>query len=160
MKPVTRLSAVLLALGLSAAASADQSIGVDGAWTRATPPGAANSATYVTLSNSGSEDREVVAARTDAAKKVELHTVLEEDGLMKMRQVTGIQVPAGGTVALKPGGYHIMMLGIHEQLREGESVDIEIEFANGETLSFSAPVKKMMGMPMKHGEMDHSKMEH
>ncbi|MGB0867799.1 MAG: copper chaperone PCu(A)C, partial [Granulosicoccaceae bacterium] len=67
---------------------------------------------------------------------------------------------AGGMAELKPGGYHIMMLGIHKQLRDGEQVEIEVEFANGDKMSFTSPIKKMMGMKMKHGEMDHSKMKH
>lgn len=151
-----RPAATALILALCAPAFADDSVSVEGAWTRATPPGAVNSATYAQLHNSGAEERTVIAASTKAANEVQLHTVIDEDGLMKMRQVTAISIPAGGMAELKPGGYHIMMLGIHDQLRDGESVDIELEFANGEKMTFTSPIQKMAGMKM----MDHSKMKH
>lgn len=156
MRSMIRLAATALVIALCAPAYAADTVSIKGAWTRATPPGAINSATYAQLHNTGTEERTIVGVTTKAADEVQLHTVIDEGGLMKMRQVTSISIPAGGMAELKPGGYHIMMLGIHEQLRDGENVEIEVEFANGDKMTFTSPIKKMTGMKM----MDHSKMEH
>lgn len=147
------LSFILFTCSLPAFAD---TLTVEGAWTRATPPGAKNSATYALIHNSGSEDRALVSANTDGANSVELHTVIAEDGLMKMRQVQAIKIPAGGSVELKPGSFHIMMLGIKQPLLENEHIQVELVFDDGETLKFLSPIKKMSG----HAKMDHGKMKH
>ncbi len=155
------LSAAALGLTLSFPVLATDGISVENGWTRATPPGAVNSATYVTVINAGDESRRIVAAYSNAVKEVQLHTVIDDNGLMKMRQVQEIEVPAGAAVELKSGGLHIMMLGVIEPLREGQSIDLELEFANGERVEFVSPVRKMAAMKdMDHSEMDHSKMKH
>jgi len=159
MSRLFRRSVVIAALTFCLPTFAADTIATEGAWTRATPPGAVNSAAYVQLHNSGKEERTVVSATSEAAEEVQLHTVIAEDGLMKMRQVPYISVPAGGVAELKPGGYHIMLLGVTQPLRDGESVDIELEFADGEKLVFASPIKKMAG-GMDHSKMDHSKMKH
>lgn len=160
MRFTIRHAATALVITLSAPVFAADTVSIEGAWTRATPPGAVTSATYAQLHNSGAEERTVVAVSTKVADEAQLHTVIDEGGLMKMRQVTSISIPAGGMTELKPGGYHIMMLGIHEPLRDGESVDIEVEFANGDKVTFTSPIQKMTGMKMDHSKMDHSKMKH
>ena len=142
------LATAVLSVGLCTASFASD-ISVDSAWARAMPPGAKNSATYLTVHNAASSDRTIVAARADAAERVELHTVISEDGMMKMRQVAAIVVPANGRVTLEPGGFHIMMLGIGVQLKAEQTVAIEVEFADGEVVSFEAPVKKMASRDMK-----------
>lgn len=156
-----RYAAAALAASISLPVFAADTVSIEGAWTRATPPGAVNSATYAQLVNSGTEDRTIVSATTDAAEKVELHTVIAEDNMMKMRQVPYINIPAGSMTELKPGGLHIMFLGINEQLKDGGQVTVEVEFANGDKMSFDSPIKKMMGKKMMdHSKMDHSKMKH
>lgn len=150
---------VAFTFGLSLPVLAADTIQAQSAWTRATPPGAANSASYVQLHNAGDEMRSVIAAHSSVADEIQLHTVLSENGLMKMRQVPFIEIPAGGMTELKPGGFHIMMLGIKQPLKEGESVQIELEFANGDKLNFESPIQKMAA-GMDHSKMDHSKMKH
>ncbi len=152
MSVATRLTALLIPALMSLAAQASDTLHVKDAWTRATPPGAANSATYLELHNSGDESRAIVAVKTTVAMEVQLHTVIDDNGLMKMRQVPQIDVPAGGKAVLAPGGFHLMMMGINYSLREGETVEIELRFANGERLVFESPIKKMAGMKM----MDHN----
>lgn len=151
MQPVFRPLVAAIALSVCLPVFAADNISAQGVWTRATPPGAANSATYAQLYNNSSGLRTLVSVSTSAAKEVQLHTVLSEDGLMKMREVPYIHIPAEGMVEFKPGGYHIMMLGIHEQLRDGESVDVELTFADGDTMTLTSEIKKMAGMKTGHG---------
>ncbi len=156
-----RFSLALFAMLICTQATADGALSVQGAWTRATPPGANNSASYLVLRNSSAVDRSLVAVLTAAASEVQLHRVIEEDGLMKMRPVAAIPVPAGGEAVLSTGGYHLMMLGVAQPLREGESIELELRFANGEKLQLTSPVQKTAGAAlMDHSKMDHSKLGH
>lgn len=133
------------------AGNAAESIQVDGAFARAVPPGQTNSASFMTLSNQGDEHHALAGAESDAAKVVELHTHLMEEGMMKMRRVDKIDLPAGETVKLEPGGLHIMLIGLERQLSPGEDVDITLVFEDGSRSSTKAPVKKV------EVKMDHHK---
>ncbi len=103
--------------------------------------GGANSAAYMRLVNSGDADT-LIAATTDVAEVVELHTVeMTEEGVMQMRPVPGIDVPASGEVELQPGGFHVMMIGLNDDLKEGEMVDITLTFENAGEQTISVPVR-------------------
>jgi hypothetical protein len=103
--------------------------------------GGGNGAVYVTLSNSGSQSDSLVSAASDAAQTVELHEVKNEGGVMKMRPVPRIEVPAGGNVELRPGGYHIMLLGLKHDLKVGEKVPVTLKFERGGELHIEAAVR-------------------
>ncbi|MDA0149060.1 copper chaperone PCu(A)C [Vibrio sp. LaRot3] len=118
-------------------------------YARATPPNAATSAVFVELMNHSDTDRAIISASTSVAGKVELHDVIHEGDVMKMRQVDQIKVPAQETVSLKPGSLHIMLFELNKPLIEGEAIEVEISFANGEKQTFTAPIKKVMS-GMKH----------
>ncbi len=143
------LSTLLLS---STAASAD--VMVHDAYARATPPNAVNSAIFMHLMNKDDSARQVVDANSNSADVVELHNHIMADGMMQMRKVDSIDIPANGTAELKPGGMHIMLLGLKSDLHEGDNVKLTLKFANGETKNLSVPVKKVMaGMKNRH---DHS----
>ncbi|WP_038177469.1 MULTISPECIES: copper chaperone PCu(A)C [Vibrio] len=146
-----RLKALLLAVfALSPLAHADQTdIMAHNAYARATPPNAPTSAVFVEILNQGDKDRYIVSASTPAAGKVELHDVITEGDVMKMRQIERIEVPSKGKAILKPGSLHIMLFDLKQAFVEGEQIDVEITFANGEQQTFSAPIKKVMS-GMKH----------
>jgi hypothetical protein len=101
-----------------------------------------NSAGYLLLRNAGAADDAIVAAETDVAETVELHTVTRDEGVMRMRQVESIPVPAGGEAVLEPGGYHIMLIGITRALEEGDIVPLTLRLESGATLELSAPVRR------------------
>lgn len=140
-------------LGMAALALAVQvqaaDIQVHMAKARASLPGVPNSAAFMTLQNAESEAVELVSAESDIAKSVELHTHKMIDGKMAMRQVPFIEVPAKGKVELKPGGYHIMFIGLNEPLAEGEQVDLTLVFGDGQRMDLQVPVKKIH-VGMKH----------
>lgn len=145
-----KLKALLLTtLALSPFAQAKMDIMAHDAYARATPPNAATSAVFADMMNRGTTDRTIVSATTDAAGKVELHDVIKEGDVMKMRQIESITIPAKGKVELKPGSLHIMLFDLKKPLVEGEAIDVQVTFANGQQHTFSAPIKKVMS-GMKH----------
>ena len=95
-------------------------------WARATPGHAENGAAYLTIV-SPTADR-LTAASSPVAKKAELHTMSMEGGVMRMRPLTAIDIPAGQTVTLGPGVMHIMLLGLTQPLRQGRSFPLTLSF--------------------------------
>ncbi|WP_028459248.1 copper chaperone PCu(A)C [Chloroflexus sp. Y-396-1] len=100
------------------------------------------SAAYMVLVNNSTNADAIVKAESDVAKTVELHNVIMENNVMQMRQVEAIEVPANGQVELKPGGYHVMLIGLNRDLKEGEEVVIKLTTRSGKTIEVKAPVRK------------------
>lgn len=144
-KTVFSLSALLL----SSTAFAQSELIIENPYARATPPNAVNSAIFMTIKNTGNDTRTLISASSSVATKVELHTVIKTDGMMKMREVDTIEIPKNQDVMLKPGGLHIMLLDLTQPLKEKEFIDVTLNFKNGDREQFKAPVKKVMA-GMKH----------
>jgi len=121
-----RAMAGLVLLALPALAIAGAPSASDG-WARATPPGVGVGAVYLTITGGATSDR-LVGASTDRASVVQLHTVEESAGVAAMRQVEGVQVPAGKQVVLAPGGTHIMLMGLSGPLVAGETFPLTLRF--------------------------------
>ncbi|MBK5940484.1 copper chaperone PCu(A)C [Halochromatium roseum] len=133
-----------LALGLILPTIAfAEGISIDNAYVRAVPPGQPNSAAFMTLTNASGQDRALVAAESDAAEVVELHTHQMEDGMMQMRQIEQIDLPAGKVVTLAPGGLHVMLIGLTEALSPGDQVALTLNFDDGASQTLSLPVKRI-----------------
>lgn len=113
------------------------------AYARAVPPGQTNSAVFMQLQNTDRQAHALVKAASPVAKVVELHNHLNDNGVMKMRQVEQIELPAGKTVALKPGSFHIMLIGLKQPLKVGETVELSLSFEDGTSLQLSAPVQEV-----------------
>lgn len=130
MATITRRMAVgaaLLLLPAIAAAQQPQGVTVSAPWTRAAGQGGTG-AGYLTLRNPGTAADRLVSARAGIARTVELHTHINDNGVMRMRPVPSIEVPAGGEVQLRPGGLHIMLIGLQSPLRQGERVPLTLVF--------------------------------
>jgi copper(I)-binding protein len=155
MNKVVQMMFVFLALAatstLFAAGKASDSVTVSDPYVRAVPPGQTISAAFMQLENSSASILSIVNATSDVAKVVELHAHVHEDGMMKMRRVDTIDVPANGKAVLQPGGLHIMLIDLHEDLKLDQKVSLTLEFSDGSTTVVEAPVRKIMmkGM-MKH----------
>ncbi|MFA0439562.1 hypothetical protein BCU70_18895 [Vibrio sp. 10N.286.49.C2] len=148
-----KLNKTLFALiALAPLSFANAAIDVTDAYARATAPNATTSAVFATIENTSDTVRTLVKANSQASEVVELHDVVMDGEVMQMRQVKSIEIPADGHVMLKPGGLHIMLLNINEPLKETQTIDVELTFANGEVQVVTVPVKKVMaGMSkMKH----------
>ena len=113
---------------------------VGNAWARATPGNAPNGAAYVTIQSSGAD--RLVSASTPVAKKAELHTMSMQGMVMKMRPLSGLDVPAAKPVTLKPGGDHIMLLGLEHPLREGQSFPLTLDFEKAGSRTVTVTVEK------------------
>lgn len=143
-----------LPLAAWAAGAADQ-ITVVAPYVRMVPPGAMATAAFMVLKNTGVKDVKLVKAENSASQVTELHTHLNEDGVMKMRRVPSIVIKARGETALQPGGFHAMMIELKGAMKEGDKVAITLGFDDGSSKQVDAPVRKIMPAPMP--AMDHSK---
>ncbi|MGB0747830.1 MAG: copper chaperone PCu(A)C [Magnetospiraceae bacterium] len=121
-------------------ALAAETVTVSDSWSRASAGPARAGAAFMTITNTGAVDDQVVAAASDVAKRVELHTHKMDGGVMRMRQVPGIPVPAGGTADLKPGGFHVMLMGLNDPLVEGESFTVTLTFENAGEVTITVPI--------------------
>jgi periplasmic copper chaperone A len=124
----------------SAALAQPTQLDVANAWAGATPGKAENGAAYVTIT-SPAADR-LVSASTPVAKKAELHTMSMQGMVMKMRPVSGVDIPAGQAVTLKPGGEHIMLMGLNQPLREGQSFPLTLNFEKAGPRTVTVTVEK------------------
>lgn len=111
------------------------------AYVPALPPGARTGAAYLRIRNGGARDSVLVAAASPAAAAAELHTHVNDAGVMRMRQVKEIVVPAGKEVALQPGGDHVMLIDLQAPLVAGGTLALTLDFADGSSLTFDAVVR-------------------
>ncbi len=137
------LSALAAAL-LPAAAVAEQepAIGIEGAWIRALPPTVKNTAAYLSVTNHSDSAQAVIGARAEVAGKVEIHTTVRKDGMVRMQQLPGVAVASGETVEFAPGGIHLMLLGLAYPLQPGDEVELCLVFAAGAEVCTTADVRK------------------
>ena len=121
---------------------------IEGAWARRAPmmkgdsiAGSGNGAVYLTIVNSGSVSDDVIAASSDAAATVELHESYEESGMMMMRPMTKLRVPARAKLEMKPGGYHIMLTNLKRELKAGQVINLTLVFQKAGRVPVKAKVK-------------------
>lgn len=131
-------------------------------FSRATLPKAPVAGGFFTVTNTGAEQDRLIGAASAVADRLEVHEMAMDGDVMRMRQLKdGLAIPAGETVELKPGGYHIMFMGLNQPLVEGETVIVTLIFEKaGEVevpFSVRAPNAKGHGA-MKHGGMKHGAM--
>lgn len=100
-----------------------------------------NTAGYMVLRNTGSSPDYLVAARADFSEAVELHTMVMQDNVMKMNMVERIEIPAGGEVALAPGGFHVMFLGVNQELAAGTTAKVTLVLEQGGEITLDMPVR-------------------
>lgn len=106
-----------------------------------------NSAAYMMLTNTTGLDDELVGASSDIANAVEVHlSQMGADGVMQMIQQESVALPAGGMLELKPGSYHVMLIGLKQDLKVGDSITITLHFKNGEDVTLTVPVKEAADM--------------
>ncbi|HVJ55803.1 MAG TPA: copper chaperone PCu(A)C [Aliidongia sp.] len=122
------LSTLALSAALAASAWAQTSpIELSHAWSRPTPASASNGVIYVTIANHGADDQLTGVAST-VADKTEMHTTLDENGVMKMRPLPVLPVKGGDSAEFKPGGMHIMLIGLKQPLKVGDSFPLTMTF--------------------------------
>src|SRR3954462_12448238 len=127
------LTVAAFALFIASSAHAQEykagSLVIDHPWTRATPKSAKVAGGYLKITNTGSTPDRLVGGSADVSNKFEVHEMSMDGGVMKMRELkNGLEIPAGGTVELKPGSYPIMMMNLSHPLAAGERVKGSLTF--------------------------------
>ena len=136
-----RAFAIVACLVVAGAALAQTNeLEVTNAWARATPAKAENGVAFLTIRTS-TPDR-LVSVASPVAKKAELHTMEMAGMVMKMRPLAGLDIPAGQHVTLKPGGEHIMLMGLNGPLREGQSFPLTLTFEKAGAREVTVAVEK------------------
>ncbi len=148
------IGSIFVTTGVSAAMKQYKAgdITIENPWARATMSSAKSGAAYLTIKNGGTTLDRLVAARSAIAKKTGVHQSLMVDGMMKMQPVKALDVPPGGMVMLKPGGYHIMFMGLREPLKMGAEFPLTLVFEKSGELEVMVKVMKagaMGGMKMQ-----------
>jgi copper(I)-binding protein len=158
----TVLSAFLLALTINSQVHAQtpdaKSIVVDHPWARATPAGAKTGAAYMTLINNGSAGDRLLAATTPVADKIQFHSVSEDNGVSRMREMHDVAVAPGAKVAFGPGGMHVMLVGLKQPLKEGQTFPLSLTFEKAGKVDVTVSVAKVGAM--QHGDMGPMMHEH
>lgn len=146
---------LILAALLAAPALAGPAIEVTEAWARPSIPNRPGAA-YLEIRNAGDAPDRLVGVRAAGAEAAELHEARQKDGMMTMAPVEAIEVPAGETVKLAPGGFHVMLFGLAKPLAEGDTLGLTLEFEQAGEIAVAAPVMRGgmgtgMGGGMQHG---------
>ena len=135
------LIGMLLLSACAESAPPRPNIQVEEAWVRAVAGPDVNTAAYMTLRNAGNSPDRLTGARSEIARMTGLHrTTIDEDGLARMGEVDGLDLPAGGTAQLEPGGFHVMLMGVGS-LVEGDTVEITLLLEESGPLDIAAEVR-------------------
>lgn len=145
------LATALLVLALAAGCGSDpRPPHAMDPWVREPAPGMQMLAGYLVLHNPSDRDLELESAGSPDFAAVEFHNSVIEDGVSRMRQESRLTVPAGGSLAFEPGGRHLMLINPARELTTGDLVTIELSFADGSLLNFTAPVRASGGGHSHH----------
>lgn len=138
-----------LLFGMACASLALAQVTVTAPWIRATVPQAKATGAFMQLRSA--QDARLLGVRSDAAGVVEIHQMEMDGQMMRMHAVSGIDLPAGQTVNLASGGYHVMLMDLKRQMKEGDSVPLVLQIQQKgkqpETLTVNVPVKPLTYMP-------------
>ena len=155
MKMHLILLAGLALSGAGAAHAHDYKLGriaIGHPWARPTAEGTKVGAAYLTLENTGGEADSLVGVNSPVAGQAQIHETTDDGGVMKMRQVQGgVALAPGATVAFKPGGYHIMLLGLKQKLDDGQHIPLTLTFAKAGSVEVEVYVEKTAGGEHKSG---------
>jgi periplasmic copper chaperone A len=149
-------AALALAAGVMAASAHDFKIGdikIAHPYARTTAAGQASGGGYLKLENKGADDK-LLSVSADVAASVELHSMSMEGDVMRMRQVDNIALPKGKTVELKPGGLHIMFVGLKAPLKDGDKFPLKLKFEKAGEVTVTVNVEAGGG-ELKHDMMKH-----
>jgi hypothetical protein len=126
-------------------------IAIEQPWARATPAGAKTGAAYLTIINRGSASDRLVSASTPMASKVQFHEETNDNGIMRMRELPSLEIQPGATVTFKPGGMHIMLVGVKQQIKEGQTFPLVLKFEKAGEIDLQIPVAKAGAMGVMKG---------
>ncbi len=152
MKKITLLLAATFAATAFAQDAKIGAITIDHAWARVTPGAVKNSAAFMSFDNKGAADK-LIGVTGDVAKEIQIHSMITEAGVMKMREVNALDIPANGKAEFKPGGYHVMLIGIPDGLKEGTKFPLKLKFEKAGEVTVQVTAEKPPAQ-------DHSEHKH
>lgn len=117
---------------------------------RLLPPGVPNTSAYFKITNDGEKERILIAAQSKVAERVEIHSHVMTDGVMRMQKQDKLVIGAGAIQEFQPGGYHLMLFGLRKPLKENQEVTFTLYFSNGETVAVKAIVSSEIGQHQHH----------
>jgi len=134
--------ALILFFALAQFSFAQDNIVISDAWVREVPPGTSMSAGYLTIENKAKNDDKLIGISSDVAESAELHiSKVDENDVATMEMIKTLDLPSGETIELKPGGMHIMLIGLKESLVGKDSVRLNLNFEKSGEVKVEAPVK-------------------
>ena len=161
MRTLSKLALAAMLIGLVAPAlvapaiaqgTGSTPIAVEQPWARATPSGAKTGAVYMTIGNKSDTADRLTGVSSAVADKLQIHEMKVENGVMQMREISGgLPIPADGSVVLKPGSYHVMLIGLKKPLTAGETFPLTLTFEKAGNISVTVLVQAMGAMQDKGG---------
>ncbi|GGP19177.1 copper chaperone PCu(A)C [Silvimonas iriomotensis] len=142
--------ALPLALTLAAPCFAADTLTVSQAWARATPPGASTAAAYFIIKNEGATTDSIVGARTSVADDASVHEMKMANGMMQMRAVPKLDIPAKASVTFSPQGYHVMLTGLKAPLKEGSHFKLSLALQRGGSIDVNVDVLGLGATEFSH----------
>lgn len=136
---------LLSCLCMLQAVQAESPIAIDSAWIREAPPATSVLAAYMTINNASESDQQITGMDSPDFRSAEIHRTVVEDGVAKMLPVSGLDVAAGDSISLEPGGLHVMLFDPQRPLREGDTATLIVHTASGAAISVQATVVRKTG---------------
>ena len=121
---------------------ADEILDIDDAWVAEAPPVAPVMGGYMKIENETDKPISITRASCPDFETVEIHEMSMSGGMMKMREIEKLDVPAGGKVELKPGGYHLMLIKPKQPFKKGDSMTVTLHMADGQSQAVKMKVKE------------------
>jgi periplasmic copper chaperone A len=120
--------------------ASERTLTIQDVWARSESPGQ-NSAAYLQISNSGDDADSLTGAESGVAESTEIHEVISHDNVMQMQEVDQVEIPAGETINLEPGGHHVMLFGLTDDLEVGDEIELTLVFEQAGAISVTAEVR-------------------
>ncbi len=146
MRKLTMMVALILAIAVQPVSAADFKIGnltVENPWSRATPGKARNGVAYLSISNRGAAPDKLVSISTAAAKRAHIHRTRMKDGMVSMQPMDELILRPGSSVLLRPGGMHVMLMGLAAALKQGGSFQMTLNFEKAGSLTVKVGIAKI-----------------
>jgi periplasmic copper chaperone A len=144
MKKILTLLLATISIAASAHSFKHGDITIGHPWARATPGAVKNSAAFMVFDNKGAADK-LIGVSGDVAREIQIHTMITEAGVMKMREIKALDIPANGKAELKPGGLHIMLIGLKDGLKEGQKFPLKLKFEKAGEVTVDVVAEKAGG---------------
>lgn len=142
MSKYFKIVTVVCIFSVFAAGCGNSDVTVTDAWVREVPAGIETTALYMEIDNNSSETEKLLSVESEIAGTAEIHeTSVNKDGISRMQQIQTVEIPASGSVAMKPGGTHVMLIGLRDRIESGQDIKVVLKFQNSGTKEIVAKVK-------------------